>query len=35
MVVDARRGDVGVAKPFLHFGDAGLVIEHKAAGRRV
>ena len=27
MIVDARRGDVGVGKPFLHLGDVGLVVE--------
>src|SRR5271167_4261272 len=34
VIVDARGGDVGVAKPFLHFGDVGLVIERIGGGRR-
>ena len=33
MIVDSRRGDVGVAKPFLHLRDVGLVIE-RIGGRR-
>jgi hypothetical protein len=31
MIVDARGGDIGVAKPFLHLGDVGLVIERIGA----
>ena len=34
MIVDPRRGDVGVPKPFLHLGDVGLVIERVGGGRR-
>ena len=34
VIVDARGGDVGVAKPFLHLGDVGLVIERIGGGRR-
>ncbi len=33
VIVDPRRGDVGVAKPFLHLGDVGLVIERFGGGR--
>ena len=34
MIVDARGGDVGVAEPFLHLGDVGLVVERVGGGRR-
>lgn len=34
MIVDARGGDVGVAKPFLHLGDVGFVVERIRGGRR-
>ena len=34
MIVDARGGDVGVAEPFLHLGDVGLVIERVGGGGR-
>ena len=34
MIVDARGGDVRMAKPFLHLGDVGLVIERVGGGRR-
>ena len=34
VIVDARGGDVGVAKPFLHLGDVGLVIQRVGGGRR-
>ena len=34
VIVDPRGGDVGVAKPFLHLGDVGLVIERVGGGRR-
>ena len=27
MIVDAGGGDVGVAEPFLHLGDVGLMVE--------
>jgi len=33
VIIDARRGDIGVTKPFLHFGDVGLVIECVGRGR--
>jgi hypothetical protein len=32
MVVDSRGGDVGMAEPFLHLGDVGLVIERVGGG---
>jgi hypothetical protein len=32
VIVNARGGDVGVAKPFLHLGNVGLVVE--GIGRR-
>ena len=34
VIVDARGGDVGVAEPFLHLGDVGLVIERVGGGGR-
>ena len=34
VIVDAGGGDVGVAEPFLHLGDVGLVIERVGGGRR-
>src|SRR5271165_2283039 len=34
VIIDARGGDVGVAKPFLHLGDVGLVIERVGGGGR-
>jgi hypothetical protein len=34
MIVDAGGGDVGVAEPFLHLGDVGLMIERVGGGRR-
>ena len=34
MIVDARGADVGVAKPFLHLGDVGLVVERIGRSRR-
>jgi Transposase DDE domain group 1 len=34
VIVDPRGGDVGVAKPFLHLGDVGFVIERIGGGRR-
>ena len=34
VVVNPRRGDVGVPKPILHLGDIGLVIEGVGGGRR-
>ena len=34
MIVDARGGDIGVTEPFLHLGDAGLVIERIGGGGR-
>ena len=34
VIVDARGGDVGVAEPFLHLGDVGLVVERVGGGRR-
>jgi hypothetical protein len=33
VIVDAGGGDIGVAEPFLHFGDVGLVIERVGGGR--
>lgn len=33
VVVDAGGRDVGVAKPFLHLGDIGLVIKRVGGGR--
>ena len=34
VIVDARGGDVGVAEPFLHLGDVGLVVERVGGGGR-
>jgi hypothetical protein len=34
VIVNARGGDVGVAEPFLHLGDVGLVIERVGGGGR-
>jgi hypothetical protein len=34
VIVDARCGDIGVAEPFLHLGDVGLVIERVGGGGR-
>ena len=34
VIVNARGGDIGVAKPFLHLGDVGLVVERIGGGRR-
>jgi len=34
VIVDAGGGDVGVAEPFLHLGDVGLVVERVGGGRR-
>ena len=34
VIVDARGGDVGVAEPFLHLGDVGLVVERIGRGGR-
>jgi hypothetical protein len=33
VIVDAGCGDVGVAEPFLHLGDVGLVVERIGGGR--
>ena len=35
VIVDARGRDVGVAEPFLHLGDVGLVVERVGRGRRL
>lgn len=34
VIVDPRGGDVGVAKPFLHRGDVGFVVERISGGGR-
>ena len=34
MIVNAGSGDVGVAEPFLHLGDVGLMIERVGGGSR-
>jgi hypothetical protein len=34
MIVDAGRGDIRVAEPFLDFGDIGLMVERVSGGRR-
>src|SRR4051812_23882107 len=34
MIVDARRGDVGVPKPLLHLGNVGLMIERVGGSGR-
>src|SRR3954454_233547 len=34
VIVDPRRGDVGVTEPLLHLGDVGLVIECVGGGAR-
>jgi hypothetical protein len=34
MIVDARGGDVGVAEPFLHLGNVGLVVKSVGGGGR-
>ena len=34
VIVDARGGDIGVAKPLLHLGDVGLVVERVGGGGR-
>jgi hypothetical protein len=34
MIVDAGRGEVGVAEPFLDLGDVGLMVERIGSGRR-
>ena len=34
MIIDPRRGDVGVPKPLLHLGDIGLVIERVGGSGR-
>ena len=34
MIIDAGGGDIGVAQPFLHLGDVGLVIERISGGGR-
>src|ERR1700689_1435087 len=34
VIVNARGADVRMAKPFLHLGDVGLVIERVGGGRR-
>jgi hypothetical protein len=33
VIVDARRGDVGVAEPFLDLGDVSLVVQRVGGGR--
>jgi hypothetical protein len=34
VIINTRRSDVGVAKPFLHLGDVGVVVERIGSGRR-
>ena len=34
VIVDAGRRDIGVAEPFLHLGDVGLMVERIGGGRR-
>jgi hypothetical protein len=34
MIVDAHGADVGMAEPFLHLGDVGLMIERVGGGGR-
>ena len=34
MIVDARGADARMAKPFLHLGDVGLMIERVGSCRR-
>ena len=34
VVIDPRRGDVGVPEPFLHFRNVGLVVERVGGSGR-
>jgi hypothetical protein len=34
VIVNARRGNIGVAEPLLNLGDVGLMVEGVGGGRR-